>query len=154
DKAGGACPEVDKVALNGFDVVSNTAGAPGQLSGESNQWSTFVATVPITYLKFAAVPVSGTPTPALQEITIDVSVGCRGSWALTVDWATIQIDSPVLPTVLVHGYTGGLRDLEQFGAYLSSDGIPFDNRDYEGVVNLTNTAKLLANAVGELAAQY
>ena len=156
DKAGQLCNEVDKVALNGFAVVSNTTGAPGQLNGENNQWSMFESTVPITYLKFATDPGLGnTPTPATQVITIDVSVGCRGTWALTVDWAAIQIDSPVLPVELIHGYTGGLIDLKTFQDYLGkSDGIPQDNRNYEGIINLTNTASLLANAVGELAAQY
>jgi hypothetical protein len=62
DQAGQPCNEVDKVALNGFAVVSNTTGAPGQLSGKDNQWSTWVATVPITYLKFTADPGAGTPT--------------------------------------------------------------------------------------------
>ena len=118
DKSFEACKEVDKVYLNGFDVMSGTAQS-GQLTGFNNRWYTWYATVPITAVKFVTATGSATtsPAPALQEVKIDVAQGCKDHWAVAIDWAALTIDSQApLPTVLIHGYTGDHRDLDKMGS--------------------------------------
>ena len=148
------CNELDRVTLNGFSIISSTGSVTGQLSGKDREWSQFTATVPITYLKFSANAGASTPTPTLQEIAISANPACPDKWAFAVDWATIQIDTPLLPTVLIHGFTGASSDMDDLRAYLQSDGIPFLSKSYNGVTNITDTATSLATNVSAFADQF
>ncbi len=158
DKPMQGCAEVDKVLINGFSTLTSTAasGTSNQLSGgQDNGWTTWSATVPITALKFATYVATGVPTPALQNITIDVATTCRDKRALAVDWAAITIDTPILPLVIVHGFTGDSRDTIELDSNARSDGIPSLNEsNYVGVINISDTAKTLAANINTFADQF
>ena len=144
-----SCSEVDQVYINGKPV--------GRLTGKDTNWNTWTVKVPIEYLKFPiTLERDMPPKPVDQQIAIDVDSACKDTWALMVDWGAIQIDAPIRPVVVVHGWTGGIRDMTLLAKRLQADGIPAgDPKDFSrGVIPIASMAAQVIQEIKLVASQF
>ena len=147
--APGAPPEVDRIFFNGH--------ALGSLSGDNNIWKLNSFEVPIEWVKFPARGANGAPTPANNEIRIDIdqASGSAENWCMSVDWVQLQFGA-IAPILLVHGTNAESDSWEpNFTTFFAGSRAPWTND-----INLTPNGSILGNGrelsarVRELAATF
>lgn len=132
--APGYPPEVDNISFNGHPL--------GSLTGDNNIWKLNSFEVPIEWVKFPAQSSSGAPTPANNEIRIDIdqASGSQQNWCMSVDWVQIQF-AAVAPILLVHGTNANSSSWDpNFTAFFAASRAPW-TRD----INLTPNGSILGN---------
>lgn len=146
------CPEVDHVYINGNQIQDPSGSGPFKLTSGNNRWDIPRVPFPIGFLRFPTE--QGTngrgPTPAVNQIAVDIDVQCGTLWAVEVDWGSIFIESPIRPVVFAHGWTGNQNVFDAFQGWLWEDGIPVqeyqtDLRD--GIHPIPDTSPWLVTAV-------
>ncbi len=147
--APGVPPEVDRISFNGH--------ALGSLTGDNNIWKLNSFEVPIEWVKFPARGSSGAPTPADNEIRIDIdqASGSAQNWCMSVDWVQLQFGA-IAPILLVHGTNAQADSWEpNFTTFFANSRAPWS---YD--INLEANGSILANGrqlsgrVRELAATF
>ncbi|MCL4488891.1 MAG: hypothetical protein M1570_12275 [Chloroflexi bacterium] len=102
-------PERDQVSFNGHSF--------GFLTGDNNVWKLNEFEIPIENVKFPSSPAPEcsssvlsnclTPTPARNDIQIDIDILNTGEkWCTEIDWATLSFDA-MAPLMLIHGTSAG-----------------------------------------------
>lgn len=132
--APGVPPEVDRISFNGH--------ALGTLTGDNNIWKLNSFEVPIEWVKFPAQSSSGAPTPALNEIRIDIdqASGSAQNWCMSVDWVQMQF-AAVAPILMVHGTNAASDSWEpDFTTFFGNSRAPWSND-----INLTPNGSILGN---------
>ena len=110
-----ADPEVDYVYVNG-NLITESDGNPRTLSSGNDTWSTWSVDIPISFLKFPQKEGSTSSKPsAANVIDIAIDVPNTGYWAVECDWIEIQVESPIRPIVMVHGW--GLGSAESWNTF-------------------------------------
>lgn len=95
-------PERDRVSFNGQEV--------GYLIGENNTWIYNGFDIDIRDVKFPKYEESGSITPAVNEIRIDIDVANEGVgeyWCTAIDWVALRTLRAWRPVLLVHGFLFG-----------------------------------------------
>ncbi len=132
--APGYPPEVDRISFNGHSL--------GTLTGDNNIWKLNSFEVPIEWVKFPAQSSGGAPTPANNEIVIDIdqASGSAQNWCMSVDWLQIQF-AAVAPILLVHGTNAQSDSWDpNFTAFFGNSRAPWSND-----INLTANGSILGN---------
>lgn len=148
-----AAPERDRISINGHTL--------GFLTGTNQTWKLNEFTIPITHLKFPSAPgAGGAPTPAMNEIRIDIDVAnAEEVWCTAIDWVAVTIDA-MAPVALVHGvnadhtsWDGAVADfLDDLMIVHSNAVAPIDNNPAGYIIlngkALTGFFNTLATRVG------
>ncbi len=114
-------PERDRISINGHSL--------GFLTGANNIWKLNEFEIPIWYLKFpsASGPFGGSPTPAMNEIRIDIDTGnSLECWCTAIDWVSVKIDA-MAPIMLLHGVNADSSSWSDVASYLDSKMIVHSN---------------------------
>ena len=118
---GSSTDPTHQVSLNGQVV--------GPLSGSAGQWSVTSFTVPITTLRYPALPLSGPPVPRANvvEVLVDTTHTDDG-WCTSVAWAHLSFKA-LSPVVMIHGNgsNGGFFTRRGFAGALAAAGVVTDN---------------------------
>lgn len=132
--APGFPPEVDRISFNGHSL--------GTLTGDNNIWKLNSFEVPIDWVKFPAQGSGGAPTPANNEITIDIdqASGSAQNWCMSVDWVQVQF-AAVAPVLLMHGTNAQSDSWDpHFTAFFRNSRAPWSND-----INLTANGSIVGN---------
>jgi len=88
-------PEVDVISFNGEQL--------GTLNGGNNIWKLNTFEVDIHKVKFAVQAPASSPTPALNQVRIDIDTANPGEvWCTAVDWGSLKF-AAASPVIAVHG---------------------------------------------------
>jgi pimeloyl-ACP methyl ester carboxylesterase len=117
-------PEVDHVYVNG-NLVKYKSGDPFKLTSGDKNWSINHIEIPIEYLKFPRIwGINGNSPEAENIIEIDIDIYAQ-RWQVQCDWISIEIESPIRPILLIHGFAASPATWDIFSRWLTIDGIPF-----------------------------
>lgn len=124
-------PERDRVFFNGVPIHQLAVGNSEFLLGQNNVWRLNSFSIPIEKVKFPSARGSGgnPPTPAMNEIRIDIDVAnSEEYWCTAIDWAALSIKI-MSPIILIHGNNsdGGFYDRQGFTVYLQTQELLYDN---------------------------
>ena len=120
------CVETDYIFINDKQILDSD-GKPARLTGADGQWSTWVGSFPVEWLKFPSSPgtVTGNnataPNPTINQIAVEVDhddcapkTQGRYKWATEIDWINLDILAHIRPIVFVHGWTGDNATFNKF----------------------------------------
>ena len=147
--APGVPPEVDRISFNGHSL--------GSLTGDNNIWKLNSFEVPIEWVKFPARNGNGAPTPAENEIRVDIDQASGGNenWCMSIDWVQIQFGA-IAPILMVHGTNAQSDSWEpDFTTFFGNSRAPWSNDiNLEANGSILGNGRLLANRVKELAESF
>lgn len=151
-------PEFDLVKFNNREV-RNGNGTP-YLEGDCGAWRLNSFDIPLDWINFADDPgFNQTAIPAENIITIDVDVKNQEKcWCTSIDWASLEIFTPVRPLVMVHGVNSsgetwnGFPDINSPGAInfidsFSQRGLPVDAITLDNSPIIRNLNSFEENAI-------
>jgi pimeloyl-ACP methyl ester carboxylesterase len=153
-------PERDRVFFNGSSVKSLYPGNSDFLRGSDEVWRLSSFRIPIEHVRFPTARGSSgqPPTPALNEIRIDIDVlnPVEGVWCTTIDWAALSIKA-MSPIILIHGNSsdGGFFVRQGFTAGLNAQHLIWDNSiTIQDNAPVPDNAIILNGGIPEIVTSY